>query len=1109
MAFWKKPEDERDPLGDKLVKPKSTGSSTRDYWMSGDRDPSQSRASFIAAPAQPRRPETASAPTAASAETDVLEPPPAPPPALPEAPDTSGATSANTLTPLEPIEEITPLEPTPAPELPVDPPELSVEPVPPAPELPETPAMPEAPVLDAAPEVIESAPEAPPQTPEIPSPVLEETPMTADAGTSAYQPEEDTPEPPVETVIETQPPSPSGASHSSNGALALKTEHLPEDDPAPVEQLTETAPDPVDLDTSLDDQSTESDEDNIIDFRARQGDKHAATAPPEAPAVDIVPDADDEPLEADAQPEDETDVDETEPATPLVAEAESRPVVAPRVVIGEPEDQSHQFDTGDTDYDYVAEADENEDWSRKGDDDYVYAEDISEDQTADSGYYIPPAGNGASQQNNPNRSGNRRAALYLAGAASITAICAAVYYLLPHDIEAPVEPQFTDRAPSDADTIVASVASVDPLDTADVSQTTTGLDDATVIGDLEVTSTDTGNDVISVPSTELFAETESVAAPTTTSTTRELAPSNTSLSSPDTRAPDSVTEAAPRFKLETSSATPSAPEPAVSAPSLRPETPASPDASTDLAAADATPSISVSSVAPVTTTSSDVATPLREIARSTLRTPMPSFTGDIRADSVASMLWSQYGGAGGEEARRTFAGKVQRAFETTPVGQSVGISSPSGEQMKLEFLSDISGARPLEINRAADLTPIGQGFAVESGWFVTSSRANLRKSPDLQSNDIRTVLPKNALVQSMGVLTTQTGDRWQVIGQDGVAIGYLHTSVATPYAIASNPPAGQWRTATPAQATDYVTGSAPCRSFAASGGSGNMSGTGCLSGSGQWLTSAPSTANAGPSTTARIYSATATQPVARTSETTSRVVQASSFTSTPAIDTARLGAMSRDVADILFNPGAARRASRHGDQLTETQIDRVFSTGQTLSVAGNSQGARSIIVNDAAPISHVQEVRRTTAIPALPAQMSLDTHFARTNGELRLMTNPDGRVANAPVQPFGSILQVLGEVQSNYGDGDTWSLVGRDDVGYGFVRSSYLSQVGGSPSVTSLPKAASVADSVAVASQCRQATYVTPASNRTITACVSADGHWNVVERSAPSYSAQTVASLN
>lgn len=763
---------------------------------------------------------------------------------------------------------------------------------------------------------------------------------------------------------------------------------------------------------------------------------------------------------------------------------------------------------------------------------------------SDDGYYVP-------SQENSDGSG-RRIALYLAGAASISAICAAVYFMLPKGSEEQLQTADAgnDVAPTLPD-ITTRDASTSTTEANAATSTDAPLNDARVFSDLIASGTEETDSAISTPSDDLFASAEAgenitdVPAP---ETARELSPNTTTLASPDLKSPDvsapKVAEEAPRLTLSKPAETVETVD-VVPAPKANDVTPP-PVATVD------TPSVSTPSVqtppppkaAPklakrnIFSGSSSVdQTPKRVRAPKILRSSTAKavapialtvgervYDGIMRAGSMPQTIIDSLFANGAylsSKEQKQFAYNVRHAAKTTRDGEVNSIVTQNGTRVDLHFLNTQNEVRPTFVTRSDNIEPLPRYMLLQDDWARVVTPTQLFAAPRQYDQKILRNLPLSTTVERMGSITDSSGEQWSMVGQKGVAIGYVPSASLTSLADTGAQTIRPFTTSISNNVIERIDVSVPCRDYTMStGGTGTMH-SACMTPDGDWMTKEG--AKSGLSfTSAPTTPLTSTVPTRSSVSTVTPVTKIAPIATTAptvnSISSAQRSSLSKEAEAILFQPETLRRDARHGMGSASERIGSLF---------GQSSLAKAVSIST--PDGRIGQLafdeKAGPTKTAQANQIALTSGLVKLDKQVRLMNAPEGSVVSeADTIMRGEVLEAISVSQTP--NGESWTLLGENGVGYGYVLTDYTSDapafttatserydgfnnaaaLGGSPkSSTNTVEQAELPAGIS----CQTATYATGGETGVLKACLQPNGMWTAEVQPSTSYDIRATAHLD
>ncbi len=520
----------------------------------------------------------------------------------------------------------------------------------------------------------------------------------------------------------------------------------------------------------------------------------------------------------------------------------------------------------------------------------TYYDEERDSEDDDDGYYVPA----------PSRddSGGRRMALYLAGAASISAICAAVYFMLPNGGQSSDVTTASNTTPSDLTNNATSTASVSS-DTTELAEVPPSPDqNLSTAAPVETEP----EGALSVTGEELFAENETTTATETTTepvAERTVTPSETTLATPDNKPP----EQAPIIREKAPDLTLSAP-----AKALVKTAPVVESAPTETVSV--TPPKSAPSIA------SQVATPSEPTVVSARNINLPPRVSDaaVREGSLAQQVIDSLAAQGvyvpsGEQQQ--FAYNIRNTTRITPEGETGIVVTPSGARANFQFGETRNEVRPTFVARSASVSALPAYMLMSEEWISLPSATALQDAPNGTTAQVIDELPAQAVLAKMGSVTDSNGDRWAMIGQDGIVIGYVAEDATAPVGgLGANQSQVAYGVPYRAQITntvfEQIDVSAPCRDMTISVGGISTGGVACATPDGDWMMKDDGRFDA----FADVSKAVITSPQPDTNQ------------------------LSAEVQQILFEPETLRRDARHGLGSSSNRISSLFTaaSGQTLAI---------------------------------------------------------------------------------------------------------------------------------------------------------------------------------
>lgn len=665
---------------------------------------------------------------------------------------------------------------------------------------------------------------------------------------------------------------------------------------------------------------------------------------------------------------------------------------------------------------------------------------------------------------------SRKAAYYLAGAASLTAICAAVYLLLPSNrtgegVVTP-EPQPDEGNETAADTAAAipAVSLEAPTPTTEAPASTTTVETAP-------------ETVVEAPVT-----TAPIATPPAADAEGDL---SVDLNSGELFAGAEVVTDTPAETLATpvQSITADARPPVVAV------TAADPDV---VMAPEATANSNVTVAAPRVKPKPDVS--FAEVSNPQLVTPqlhnLPSLTSNaaIEPGTVSDLALSQIPDNRffTTKQRQSFATAVRASFDKAQAGAVNQIQAANGASVFVTVGERSQSLQTTPVKLSSAMAPLPEAVELTPDWLITRENADLRNIPNVEADAVTAVVPAGAPIQQMGLYSAPNGDNWRLIGQEDVAVGWLHASEVMPAALAQSITQAPFETPVLASSTQDVLASVDSRTFKM----GSVEDVAYRLANGQW----------------------------RLPEALGSSIQSASFTTSAPIEAVtpfQGRELSQDhqtaIAGMVLTPSSKRRDVRHGRTESQEALNILFNgalAGETMSFTTTDGREGVISMADRALEERIATISRADDVEALGADLTLDSGWVRVERQARLMDRPDGDIVQGvPSMMRGTPMQQMAITQSQ--QGEDWALVGRDSVGFGFIRTDSVSDATGfdaaNAGLTRIIPTGVAADTVSVETPCQTATYAMSGETGVMRACMTPGGKWATSIEPSTSYTTQVV----
>ncbi|MFC7291832.1 hypothetical protein [Hirschia litorea] len=732
----------------------------------------------------------------------------------------------------------------------------------------------------------------------------------------------------------------------------------------------------------------------------------------------------------------------------------------------------------------------------------------------DDGYYVPA-------QDSSDGSG-RRIALYLAGAASISAICGAVYLMLPKgqsddvqlaDTNATTQPSLPSITTTTRDTQTPSTALAETEQTGSSAQDAP-LNDTRVFDDLKASDAVENDAAIGTSEADLFASTPEVSTPEAPKTAansdaRSLTQNTTTLATPDLKTPaiskPQVTEKAPELTLsqkpkaaEPKVAEPKAIEPKVTEPAAKapvklapPKATTPPRAQTPPAPKVSAPKLAKGNLFTGKKSNKIVrADNVKSLAPLAVSMGERVYDGVMRAGSmpqtIVDALFSN-GAYLASKEQKQFAYNVRHAAKTTRDGEVNSITTQNGTRVDLHFLSTQNEVRPTFVTRASNVEPLPRYMLLQDDWARVSTPTKLYAAPTSYDQTVLKSLPLNTTVERMGSITDSTGEQWSMVGQNGIAIGYVPSQSLISLTGSGTQTIKPFKTSISSSVIERIDVSVPCRDYTMTiGGMGSMH-SACMTPDGDWMSKEG--ANSGLSYAVPPTTSTVSSPLPSITPTSSATPQRTD--------------LSKDAEAILFQPETLRRDARHGHGSASQRIGSIFSQASAVSIS-TPDGQLGTLTSP--------QKASTSKSTANTSNVTLKSGLVQVNRQVRLMNEPAGSVVpDADTVMRGDVLEAISVTTTP--TGESWTLLGQNGVGYGYVRTDYTSSASGTGQLYDGYQSGTKITSGEVYESpkldCQSATYAAGVEKGVIKACLQPNGMWTAEVEPSNSYDIRATAHLD
>ncbi|MEL6568613.1 MAG: hypothetical protein AAFQ22_09360 [Pseudomonadota bacterium] len=436
--------------------------------------------------------------------------------------------------------------------------------------------------------------------------------------------------------------------------------------------------------------------------------------------------------------------------------------------------------------------------------------------------------------------------------------------------------------------------------------------------------------------------------------------------------------------------------------------------------------------------------------------PLHSHTGPVLAGSAAAIVLELIETSGetlDRDAANEIASRIERALSAELDGRSAHLKTPEGQIAKVDFVSSRLARQTVSVPRANTVALSDTNFAIEGGWFAAPDALSVRPLPDLQTNMEAGQADAGSLFQRIATVTSAYGDRWYLVGQAGVAHGYVSAGDVVP-AETFNGPLGRvhggpvWQ-----PVVETVDATTTCRTFTVFLGADlSRQGDVCRHSAGGWFAQALPEAQ-GPAST-RITEATSLEPILARLDVAADPIERNQLA---------------DQLEGLVEQGA---------QSAELEIP---TQSGTLSVGFGERLERRRTIN----------IRRAAEVAPIQDDLTVGHGWVEVirDTELRPLASERTRLQNGDLAR-GTRLEIMGII----GPVETarWALLGRGGVAQGYAELSSLRWIDAQSDLkyTAMTRShGRVIQDVVVAQTVCQTVAI---AGSTLEQCARTDGAWGI-----------------
>ena len=547
---------------------------------------------------------------------------------------------------------------------------------------------------------------------------------------------------------------------------------------------------------------------------------------------------------------------------------------------------------------------------------------------------------------------------------------------------------------------------------------------------------------------------------------------------PAERVAETVPETTPRIVDVIAPVTRPDPEPAVATevaapvlavPSIKPSRPNVPSVTRTAAIVPSAPTAAperayaanVPSLKPQTVSSrrSVTTTPKRTapaVFRPTGRVPTRMFDGHFERGSAALTVNAVAAGMGStlnKSERNFLARDVERALDNEVDGRHVSLKSARGDRIALSFSHSGQELRQLTVARESGVAPLPRNMVLEGGWYAARSDVQLRATPSISGTFSNRIISRHTLIERMATITDRYGDRWYLMGRNGVAVGYMSPADLMLAEAADQPLGLPYNRRHGNVVNEVLPVYTRCRTvFVGPLGETRQKMDVCRNAKGNWIGADQGIV-----------------PVRHANARPEPIVLASAVGASPEL--------------VPFEDRRVRKALT--PKLVYARAGQVIK--QTLSDGRDVE----LTLGPKYEANRLVPVVRLEALGRIDKPMRLDARWMRVPGGASLRATPDYLATlNVGAIPAGHTVQTIGEVEDDRGE--SWILVGRNGVGFGYVQRQELMPLAGNTALRAVSSArtASVVDMVESVTDCRSVAYEGAGLEGTFTACQQPNGQW-------------------
>ncbi len=456
------------------------------------------------------------------------------------------------------------------------------------------------------------------------------------------------------------------------------------------------------------------------------------------------------------------------------------------------------------------------------------------------------------------------------------------------------------------------------------------------------------------------------------------------------------------------------------------------------------------------------ATPLRAspaIFRPSGTLPVRVFEGRFERGSAAlvvNTVAANMGDALDRTQQNWLARDMERVLDREIDGRNVSLRTDRGNRIGVQFEHSAQDMRRMPVARERSVAALPDQMVLEGGWYAVRKNAPLRPTPSVSGTFSNRTVNKDTLIERMATVTDRHGDRWYLMGQRGVAIGYMSPADLIIAGAVRGPLGLPYQRQLGDVVQDTVEVFTRCRTvFVGPLGGAREKLDVCRNSKGNWI------------------GANGAQPTRQHAEAArpEPIVLASTVGENPELAPFETKPVRKSMAPKLVygQAGQTVKQTLADGRDVEMTLGPKFETTRTLPVM------------------------RLEALGRIDRSIRLDARWMRVPGGTRLRATPDYITQmNVGAVPSGAAIETIGIVENDRGE--DWVLVGRKGVGFGYVPRQDLMPLAGSTALKAVSSEhiGVMADLVETVADCRTVDYTGAGLNGTFTACQQPDGQWSL-----------------